>query len=148
MKKLTMSIAAALVAGLFVTAPAQAGCTPVHDPGSPCPFQFSMWFINDLPGVEAVLKGKFHEGTATTNTLFAYVKDTGDDGLDAYVWVRYEVYKNGGGGKVVETPIASASGVGVSKPIEWTSPAEDRIDQFWARVCVGPGETKCTPWKS
>lgn len=148
MKRLAVSMAAALAAGLVVTAPAQAGCTPIHDPGSDCPVQFSMT-MNELPGVQSLLKGRFRFGRAEISEIGgSHVTDTADDGLDASVWVRYQLISVTGAGKVFETPIGRASGAGVRTPVVWETPEGHRMEQFWARVCVGPGDAQCSQWYS
>lgn len=148
MRILSMSVAAALVTGVCVAAPAQAGCTPIHDPGSACPSSFLITLTGELPGADAVLRGKFHEGTAVVmrTGVPSYVKDTADDGLDVYAWVKYRTFATGNGGRIVETPIGSASGNGVTTTLEWISPDTDVIEEFWGRVCIGPGTTQCSRW--
>lgn len=144
MKKLAMSAAGALLAGLFVTAPAQAGCTPIHDPGSGCPNgRFEVGAYQPLPDYRgaASVKGTYVEKTIAIK-FNSYVKDVADDGLDVYLWVRHSPAV--AGGELVSKPIAKASGAGVSTPVAWVSPHE--VTLFNVRVCLGEGETNCSRW--
>lgn len=139
MKKLSVSMAAALALGVLVAPAASAGCDPVYDPGSPCGGKFTL--KSDLPGGETLASGKFVEHGVALRAP-SYVKDTADDGLDAYVWVYYGKYH----GDMYREPIASASGLNANKAVEWTSPAGVFVDWFQVRVCLGPGEDNCSRW--
>ncbi|MEU7477006.1 hypothetical protein AB0A63_13550 [Lentzea sp. NPDC042327] len=142
MMKLSVSVAAAVVAGLCSTAPAQAGCDPVHDPGTGCSTTFQIDLYHVLPGASAVAKGTFIDKTPHIKAP-SYIEDTADDGMAAHLWVRYFKIVPGGTQEVVKS-IASASGMGTSTTVEWLS--ADQMHRFWLRVCVGEGEAGCTPW--
>jgi hypothetical protein len=139
MKKLSVSVAAALMLGALVVPSASATTDPVYDPGSSVPSRFGFRLTH--PGGEALASGFFVEYSVTLNGR-AYVKDLADDGLDTNLWVRYGK-KNGDSYKEV---VATVSGAGVSKPVEWYSPAGMHVDYIGTRVCVGAGEDNCSAW--
>ncbi|ANZ41255.1 hypothetical protein BBK82_40090 [Lentzea guizhouensis] len=142
MKKLSVSVSAAVVAGLCFAAPAQAGCDPVHDPGTGCSATFQVDLYNVIPGGSALAKGTFVDKTPHVKAP-SFVQDTADDGLAAHLWIKYFKIVPGGTQEVTRS-LASASGVGTSTPIEWLSP--DQMHRFYLKVCVGEGESNCTPW--
>lgn len=137
-KTLSVSISLALVLGLCA-APAHAtvkcGGDPVYDPGADDPCHFTIPV--SMPGAEATVYGRFY-GSAATVREPSYLKDTADDGLDAYLWVR-AVWR----GETYEKQVAVASGPGA---------AVDAYSLFgsanamYARVCVGAGTANCSPW--
>lgn len=145
MKKLTMSaVTTLLVAPVFVAAPAQAGCTPIHDPGSGCPNgRFEVGAYHPLPDYRgsAAVRGTYVEKTIAIK-FGSYVRDDADDGLDVHLWVRHSPAV--AGDALVSKPIAKATGAGVSTPVEWVSPHE--VTHFNVRVCLGEGESNCSRW--
>ena len=143
MKKLSVSVTAAVVAGLCLAAPAEATCDPIHDPGTGCSSTFHVDLYEVLPGATALVKGSFVDKTPNIKAP-SFIKDTADDGLDAYLWVRYFSLESGGYDEY-RTVVGSASGVGVSSTVEWLAPHQ--MSKFRLRVCLGPGETTCSPWQ-
>lgn len=139
MKKLTVSMAAALVLGGLAAPAAEAGTDPVYDPGSLSPSRFTM--TRTKPGGEAMAAGAFVEYSLSFGGR-SYVKDTADDGLDVYVWVQYGKEK----AYTYQEPMGSASGLNVSKSFAWASPAGMYVDFVLVRVCLGPGEDNCSGW--
>lgn len=137
MKKLIFGAAAGLL--VLGAAPAHAERIPIHDPGRLRP----SWQIDlSIAAGETKLSGTYVEKTIAIKAP-SYVKDTADDGLDVYLWVWHSPAV--AGGDPVVRPIASASGVGVSTPVEWVSPHE--VTDFSVRVCAGPGESTCSAWR-
>lgn len=138
--RLPVALAAALVAGL-VTAPAalagncEAG-DPVYDPGSNSPCNFAVSPV--LPGASAVVHGRYF-GSSPMVYQPSYVKDTADDGLDAYLWVRAVV-----AGQPREKPVKQASGPGATTTV--SSLGMDVAGDFQLRVCVGEGTANCSDW--
>lgn len=141
MKKMTVSMAAALVLGVLATPAAQAGCDPVYDPGAACPGRFKI-DPEPLPGGLIHAEGKFSTAQNVTLESGTYVKDTADDGLDVHLWVSYGPLS----GARTQEPIAVASGLGARTDVEWTSPAGAFVHVFQVRVCVGAGEDNCGRW--
>lgn len=142
MKKLTVSMTAALTLGLgtLVAPAAHAGCDPVYDPGASCPGKFVL--VPDAPaGSEARAEGQFAELSVSLQKP-TFVKDTADDGLDAYLWVLYGPWN----GVQHKEPIAIASGAGVTTDVLWTAPAGVTVTWFQVRVCLGSGEGNCGRW--
>lgn len=141
MKKLTLPLAAALALGALVAPAAHATCDPVYDPGSGCPGKFVL--RPDTPaGSEAYAEGRFAAELSVVLHKQTYVKDTADDGLDAYLWVNYGLAN----GPKQKEPVAVASGPGTQTNVEWTSPAGVFVTAFQVRVCLGPGEVNCSRW--
>ena len=141
MKKLTVSLVTALALGTLVAPAARASCDPVYDPGSNCPHTFVL--RPDTPvGSEANVVGRFAPRLAVLLENRSFVKDTADDGLDAYLWVLYGQWN----GDKYKEPIAVASGPGMQTSVEWTSPPGVSVTQFQVRVCLGPGEDTCSRW--
>ncbi|WP_086667991.1 hypothetical protein [Lentzea kentuckyensis] len=141
MKKLTVSMAAALALGTLVAPAAHATCDPVYDPGSACPGKFVL--RPDTPvGSEAYAEGQFATELSVVLRKPTFVKDTADDGLDAYLWVLYGPWN----GTKHKEPIAVASGPGAQTDVEWVSPPGVSVTQFQIRVCLGPGEVTCSRW--
>jgi len=146
MKKLSVSVAAALVLGLGAAPSAQADglCEPpgdpVFDPGSECKVDFSM--NPAMTGGSALVKGYYQRGTITVEAP-SFVKDTADDGQAVHLWVRYSVAEPFPPG-TYESSIATVSGAGATKDVEWSY---SFIEGFQARVCVGEGTTNCSPWR-
>lgn len=141
MKKPTVSMVAALALGMLVAPAAHATCDPVYDPGSNCPGTFVV--RPDTPvGSQAHVVGRFAEKLSVVLEERTFVKDTADDGLDAYLWVIYGHWN----GEKYKEPIAVASGSGVQTSVEWTSPAGVSVTYFQVRVCLGPGEDTCSRW--
>jgi hypothetical protein len=141
MKKLTVSMAAALALGVFVAPAARATCDPVYDPGSGCPGRLVLY--PDTPaGSEAYAEGQFGPELTVSLQKQTFVKDTADDGLDAYLWVLYGPWN----GTQYKEPIAVASRSGARTDVEWTSPAGVFVTWFQVRVCLGPGEINCSRW--
>jgi hypothetical protein len=141
MKKLSVSMAAALALGVFVAPAAQATCDPVYDPGSGCPGKFVLR-PDTPPGSEAYVEGQFAAELSVALRKPSYVKDTADDGLDAHLWVLYGQWN----GPQYKEPIAVASGLGAKTDVEWTSPDGVPVTWFQVRVCLGPGEVTCSRW--
>ncbi|MBM7858928.1 hypothetical protein [Lentzea nigeriaca] len=139
MMRMSAAVAAALVLGVLVTPAADAARDPVYDPGAPRPGTFVL--KAGLSGGETSVDGRFAERSVTLR-LPSYVKDTADDGLDARLWVLYGKYN----GVSYKEPIAIASGVGVKTDVVWAAPANVVVDWFEARVCLGPGEDRCSKW--
>ncbi|MEU0883751.1 hypothetical protein ABZ345_34540 [Lentzea sp. NPDC005914] len=140
MKKMTASMAAALVLGVLVAPAAEATTDPVYDPGSKVGSKFTL--RAGLPGGgETLAWGTFVEYSVSFSDR-SYVKDLADDGHDVYLWVQY--------GKVgsysYKEQIGSASGLNVSKSVTWSSPAGMYVDDVSMRVCLGPGEDNCSKW--
>ena len=141
MRKLTVAVAAALALGALVAPAAHATCDPVYDPGSGCPGTFEM--RPDTPaGSEAYAHGRFAAELSAVLDKQTYVKDTADDGLDAYLWVLYGQWN----GTKYKEPVAVASGAGTQTSVEWVSPAGVSVTHFQVRVCLGPGEVTCSRW--
>lgn len=139
MKKLSVTMAAALALGMLAAPAAQAGCDPVYDPGSACPGKFVLNVATT--GGEARAEGTFVEHSAAIRRP-SYLKDTADDGLDVHLWVLYGRYD----GDLYQEQIAVASGPGATTDVEWTTPAGMLVDWFQVRVCVGPDEANCSRW--
>jgi hypothetical protein len=138
--KLTVALAAALVAGLVTAPVALAGnCEagdPVYDPGSNSPCNFAVSPVT--PGASALVHGRYF-GTLPSVYQPSYVKDTADDGLDAYLWVRSTV-----DGQPREKLVKQASGPGATTTVSglgW-----DIAGTFQLRVCVGEGTANCSAW--
>ena len=141
MRKLTVSMAAALALGTLAAPAAHATCDPVYDPGSGCPGRFVL-DLDSPTGSEGYAEGQFAAELTVVLRKPTFVKDTADDGLDAYLWVLYGPYT----GTKHKEPIAVASGPGARTDVEWTSPAGVFVTTFQARVCLGPGEANCSRW--
>ncbi|MEU3646073.1 hypothetical protein AB0E59_22000 [Lentzea sp. NPDC034063] len=141
MKKLTASMAAALVLGVLAAPAAQATCDPVYDPGSGCPGTFVL-NPEPVPGGVVHAEGQFAAELTVTLRRQTFVKDTADDGLDVHLWVLYGPWN----GQQTKEPIAVASGLGAKTDVEWASPAGVSVTWFQVRVCVGSGETNCGRW--
>jgi hypothetical protein len=140
MKKMTVSMTAALALGVLVAPTAEADTGPVYDPGSSVPSRFA--FAPSKPGGgEALVSGSFIDYGVTLDES-SYVKDLADDGLEATLWVQY--------GKLLSYTyterIATASGAGASTPVTWFSPAHRNVDFIRVRVCLGAGEDNCSKW--
>ncbi|WP_143467138.1 hypothetical protein [Lentzea kentuckyensis] len=139
MKKLSVSVSLALVLGLCV-APANAtvkcGGDPVYDPGSNDQCHFTI--PASMPGAEATVYGRFY-GRAPMVREPSYLKDTADDGQDAYLWVRIDSR-----GQEYDRQIAVASGLGATVNAQALLGEGDVI---YARVCVGAGTVNCSPWR-
>jgi hypothetical protein len=140
MKMLSSITVAALAFGLCAApaahASAKCGGDPVYDPGAQdqCHFVISV----SMPGADATVYGRFYDQAPIVREP-SYLKDTADDGLDAYLWVRSD-YRGG----TNEKQIAVASGPGATVNVSssgWSA------DAFYARVCVGPGTANCSPWR-
>ncbi|MEV6236208.1 hypothetical protein [Lentzea sp. NPDC051838] len=140
MRKLMTSAAAFLALGALVTPAAHASEIPVYDPGSTTGSKFV--FVPSTAGGEGVSSGKFVEYTVSLDGTRTRVKDLADDGLDVHLWVQY--------GKTNEYThkemIATASGLNATTFTAWYSPADMYVNFFAARVCVGPGEDRCSHW--
>jgi hypothetical protein len=139
-KKLSAAIAAALALGLCVTPAAHAGkCTgdPVYDPGSNDACNFAL--APAMPGAEAKVWGRWFDRQPHIYREYSYVKDTADDGLDAFVWVRFVV-----GSDTQDKLLARASGPGATAEISLIF--APLVDAFYTRVCVGEGTTNCSAW--
>jgi opacity protein-like surface antigen len=141
MKKLSVSMAAALALGLLVAPAAEATTDPVYDPGSKIPSRFTL--MRSAPGGTVVAAGAFVEYSVSFSER-SYVKDTVDDGLDVYVWVQYGKQQD----YVYQEPMGSVSGFNVSKSFTWASPAGMHVDFVLLRLCLGPGEGNCSKWTS
>lgn len=139
MRKLSLSAALAVAFGLCTAPSAHAGpCTggdPVYDPGSNSPCNFAM--APATTGAEAIVHGRYFGRTPVVYQP-SYVKDTADDGLDAYLWVRYVR-----GDTTTEKPIEHASGLGATTTV---SAFLEDADAFYLRVCVGPDASNCSAW--
>jgi hypothetical protein len=138
-KKLSAILVGALVLGLGV-APAHAsvkcGGDPVYDPGAndQCNFVIPVF----MPGAEATVYGRFYSRAPMVREP-SYLKDTADDGLDAYLWIRADSH-----GQTQEKQIAVASGLGATVN---ASGLFGDADALYARVCLGPGTANCSPWR-
>ncbi|MFS8104574.1 hypothetical protein LFM09_46480 [Lentzea alba] len=147
MKKLSVVLSAALVLGLCGATSAQAGgCItlppgdPVFDPGSSCKVEFSM--NPAVAGASALVKG-YTQYAEVTIAAPSFLKDTADDGLAAHLWVRAQ-YQEPMPPGWYESRIASVSGSGSTKDIEWSAAY---VEAFDVRVCVGEGTANCTEWR-
>jgi hypothetical protein len=141
MKRTTVSMAAALAFGLCTAPSALAtGCDgeigdPVYDPGDVvCTFGVAP----AMPGAEASVHGRYY-GRYPLVSESSYLKDTADDGLAAYLWVRTVV-----GETTEEKWIFRASGAGATTTVtnNWSD-----SDAFYLRVCVGEGTANCSDWR-
>jgi hypothetical protein len=141
MKKLTVSVAAALALGALVAPAAHATCDPVYDPGSVCPGRFVLSPTSPA-GSEGHAEGQFGPELTVSLQKQTFVKDTADDGLDAHLWVLYGRWN----GQQYKEPVAVASGAGAQTNVEWTSPAGVPVTWFQVRVCLGAGEDNCGWW--
>ncbi len=146
MKKLSMSVAAALILGLVAAPSAQADIIcgppgdPVFDPGSECKVDFSM--NPAMTGGSALVKGYYQRGTITVEAP-SFIKDSADDGQAVHLWVRYSYAEPFASGPYEES-IATVSGVGATKDVQWSA---SFIEGLEARVCVGEGTANCSPWR-
>ncbi|MEV6236207.1 hypothetical protein [Lentzea sp. NPDC051838] len=139
---MALSVAAALLLGLCAESTAHARrCSgdPVYDPGSNGPCYFAVTPF--LPGGEATVKGKWFERMPFIDPQLSYLKDTADDGLDAYLWVRYT-----DGTETNEKWLARASGPGATVEVRW--PFAPMIDSFSTRICLGPNTATCSDWRT
>lgn len=140
MKRLSASVAVALAFGLCAAPAADAGnCEggdPVYDPGSNSPCNFVVAPV--MAGAEAYVHGRYFGQTPQVYGP-SYLKDTADDGLDAYLWAR-----STSGGETREQPVARASGLGVTTDV--TRLPLGYVGTFYLRVCVGEGATNCSDW--
>ena len=138
-KTLSVSVSLALVLGLCA-APAHArvkcGGDPVYDPGADDQCHFTIPV--SMPGAEATMYGRFYNWSPTVREP-SFVKDTADDGLDAYLWVRVDWH-----GETREKQIAVASGPGATAD---AYALLGNADALYARVCVGAGTANCSPWR-
>ncbi|MGW6928911.1 hypothetical protein ACWGE0_02530 [Lentzea sp. NPDC054927] len=140
MKKLSVCVSLALAVGLCVAPAAHAGSKcggdPVYDPGADdqCHFVIAV----SMPGADATVYGRFYD-RAPLVLEPSYLKDTADDGLDAYLWVRADSH-----GETREKQIAVASGPGAT--VDARAIIGD-ADALYARVCVGAGTANCSPWR-
>ncbi|MFD9706144.1 hypothetical protein [Lentzea sp. NPDC059081] len=142
-KKLSVVVVAVLAAGLGAAPASGAGkCSggdPVYDPGSNDSCNFAV--APATSGAEARVWGRWFDQQPFIDPQYSYVKDTADDGLAAYVWVRWRS-GTGSGEKV----LGSASGLGATTAFRWQfAPA---VDAFDVRVCVGEGTAACSDWRS
>jgi hypothetical protein len=139
MKMLSVSVSLALVLGLCAV-PAHAwpkcGGDPVYDPGADDQCHFTIPV--SMPGADATVYGRFYERAPMVREP-SYLKDTADDGLDAYLWVRVDL-----NGETREKQIAVASGLGAT--VDAFALLGD-ADAVYARVCVGAGTANCSPWR-
>lgn len=143
MKKMTVSMAAALTLGVLVAPAAQADTVPVYDPGSATGSKFELFPDRNDDAGDAVVRGKFVEYSVSLDYRTS-VRDYKDDGLDVYLWVQYGKRND----YTYKEAIASASGAGKTTTImsPWYSPVGMHVDFFAAKVCLGPGEVNCGPW--
>lgn len=141
MRRMIVSMAAALATSVLVAPAAQATCDPVYDPGSGCPGRFVLQ-PEPVPGGEIYAEGQFAAELTVTLQRQTYVKDTADDGLDVHLWVLYGQWN----GVKTKEPIAVASGLGAKTDVEWASPAGVLVTWFQVRACVGAGEDNCGRW--
>jgi hypothetical protein len=140
MKKMTVSMTAALTLGVLVAPAAEAGTDPVYDPGSSVPSRFA--FQPSKAGVgEALASGSFSEYGVSLGGR-SYVKDLADDGMDTNLWVQYGKLQS----YTYTERVATASGAGVSTPVAWGSPVDLHVDFIRVRVCFGQGEDNCSKW--
>jgi hypothetical protein len=141
MRKISSSMAAALVLGLCVVPAAHAGkCggDPVYDPGSNGGCNFAV--APAMPGAEARVWGRWYDRQPFIDPAYSYVKDTADDGLDAYLWMRWVRGAESG-----EKVLALASGPGATTATSLTF--APTADAFFVRVCVGEGTATCSDWR-
>jgi hypothetical protein len=147
MKKFSVVLSAALGLALCTAPSAHADpCggheppgDPVFDPGSSCKVDFSVSL--DVAGAYALVKG-YTQYAAVHIEAPSFLKDSADDGLDAYLWLRTSHPEPFPG--TYEYPIASVSGNGATKDIAWSN---SQISGFDVRVCVGEGTAKCSEWR-
>lgn len=140
-KKLSFTVGLALAFGLCTAPMAHAAkCTgdPVYDPGGVGPCYFGL--TPAMPGAEATVKGRWFDRMPYFDPQTSYVKDTADDGMDAYLWVRYT-----NGTRTSEELLARASGPGATAAVRPFAPF---VDSFSVRVCVGEGTTACSDWRT
>ncbi|MEU3646072.1 hypothetical protein AB0E59_21995 [Lentzea sp. NPDC034063] len=141
MKKTALGFALALAFGLCAAPSAlAAGCgedpgDPVYDPGDTvCTFGMAP----AMPGAEASVHGRYFYRYPRVDES-SYLKDTADDGLAAYLWVRTVV-----GGTPTDKWIFRASGAGATTTVTNNWPD---ADAFYLRVCVGEGTANCSDWR-
>lgn len=143
---LTVTKLSAIVVGALAfalcTAPAahafKCGGDPVYDPGVEDKCNFTLALA--MPGAEATVHGRWYDRQPIIDASSSYVKDTADDGMDAYLWVRYVK-----GRETRDERVGRASGPGATASVRTALDAN--VDSFSMRVCVGEGTANCSDWR-
>ncbi|WP_439658967.1 hypothetical protein ACSHWB_42405 [Lentzea sp. HUAS TT2] len=91
-----------------------------------------------MPGASASVQGRFVRRNPVVHQP-SYLKDTADDGLDAYLWLRITV-----DGQTQEKVVKRVSGLGATASVSSFTWGE--ADAFYLRVCVGEGTANCSAW--